>query len=134
MRDLAIAQLGSNSLNQKAFRKKFSFAIITKMLPAMFRDLGEEKWEKEIKSLEGAKSLKKAIKAAYDVADANDVASAAYDAAASAARHAAYPDYVNYSVYYVAKATNTGDKYLKMVAHLAVEVLKDMKSPGCQFI
>jgi len=118
MRELSIAQLGSNSLDQKDFFDKLSFAVLTKLLPSMFRDLGEEKWEKEIKSLEKAKSLKAAKEAAYAYAYAAVYADADAADAADAA----------------ASATKTGDKYLKMVSHLAVEVLKEMKSPGCQFI
>jgi len=136
MRGLAIAQLGSNSLDQNEFLEKLSFTTITKLLPSMFRDLGEEKWEKEIKSLERAKDLKEAIKTAYDAIevpyDVSDAACAIYCAAnvkyikdgadaANTSRYAAY-------------ATKTGDKYFKMASHLAVEVLKDMKSPGCQFV
>jgi len=131
MRDLAIAHLGSNSLDQNEFIDKLVFAVITKMLPAMFRDLGEERWKKEIKSLEGAKDLEEAIKAAYDAADA-----ACYVAlsAACAASYAVFATYAVNAVCYAADATNTGDKYRSMVAHLVVEVLKDMKSPGCQFL
>jgi len=134
MKQLAIAQLGSDSLNQDEFREKLIFAVITKLLPAMFRDLGEEKWKKEIKSLEGAKDLKEATEAAaaasvaaYATADADvaaDVVSTVYAFSSAASDAALYATY----------ATNTGDKYFKMVAHLAVEVLKDMGSPGCQFI
>jgi len=127
MRKLAIAQLGSDSLDQKEFRDKLLFAVITKMLPAMFRDLGEEKWEKEIKSLEGAKDLKEArdAAAAYHVYAYTAVHAAANAVAADDAAVAADA---------AADATKTGDKYRSMIAHLAVEVLKDMKSPGCQFI
>jgi len=126
MRDLSIAQLGSNSLDQEEFLEKLSFAVLTKMLPSMFRELGEDKWEKEIKSLEESKSLQEARKASFDAINAtitaNDTAAAsfAYNCAVDAA--------------YAAEATKTGDKYLKMVSHLAVEVLKDMKSPGCKFL
>jgi len=141
MRELSIAQLGSNSLNQKEFRDKILFAVITKMLPAMFRDLGEERWEKEIKSLEKPKSLKEAREAvsALDV-DANA------DADACAVVFAVDPvvfavDPVVFAVYdfddfasYAASVTNIENKYLKMFAHLAVEVLKDMKSPGCEYL
>jgi len=129
MRELSIAQLGSTFLDQKDFRDKLSFSVITKLLPAMFRELGEKKWEKEIKSLEGAKNLEVAIKAADDAGDAARyiapfAAYAVFNVIANAADGA----------FYAAIATNTGDKYLKMVSHLAVEVLKDMKSPGCQFL
>jgi len=134
MRGLAIAQLGSNSLNQKEFREKLSFAVLTKLLPSMFRDLGEEKWEKEIKSLEGANNLKEAKKTVSKAAyvDAHVVSSATLYA--SHAVNTASYDSSAYTARYAAKATNTGDKYLKMAAYLAVEVLKDMKSPGCQFL
>jgi len=137
MRELSIAQLGSKFLNQWEFLDKLSFRLITKLLPAMFRALGEEKWEKEIKSLEKAKDLKKAKKAAAKIASVIDVDSDTI-AAARATRDTYYAvHYIAcgaYAASYAADATKTGDKYLKMVAHLGVEVLKDMKSPGCQFI
>jgi len=129
MRELSIAQLGSNSLNQKEFLDKLFFKVLTKMLPAMFRELGEEKWEEQIKSLEGAKSLKKARKAAYAAGDA-----APYSAVVAAISAATSAVDAADATYFVAFATNTGDKYLKMDAHLAVEVLKEMGSPGCQFL
>jgi len=138
MRDLAIAQLGSDLLNQDEFLEKISFAAITKLLPSMFRDLGEERWEKQIKSLEEAKNLKEAKKIASKGAYAADMVYAveanyaASDAANVADPYSAY--YASYAAANAALATKTGDKYLKMVSHLAVEVLKEMKSPGCQFL
>jgi len=139
MRELAIAQLGSTSLDQEEFLEQISFAVITKLLPAIFRDLGEERWEKEIKSLEKAKDFEEAKKAAsasafYEVvcfADDTDDAyiAVAVDSAICSAIY--YDDAIPMAAAYV---TKTGDKYLKMVAHLAVEVLKDMKSPGCYFL
>jgi len=128
MRDLAIAQLGSNSLDQKEFLEKLSFAVFTKIFPAMFRELGEERWKKEIKSLEEAKDLEEARKAASDVG----FAYAAYDD--DRYRYVAHASDVAYHVGYAARVSKTGDKYLKIASHLAVEVLREMKSPGCQFI
>jgi len=146
MRELAIAQLGSNSLDQKEFLDRFYFAVLTKMLPSMFRYFGEEKWEKEIKSLEGAKDLKEAMEASYaavyaaSFVNADDAVRYATlyttkeDYATHYATQAAYSTQAAYIASYAANLTKTGDKYLCMVAHLAVEVLKEMKSPGYQFL
>jgi len=120
IRDLAIAQLGSDSLNQDEFRDKLRFAVITKLLPSMFRDLGEEKWEKEIKSLEKVKVLEEARKAARDALSNINYYNSPYTDC----------NFINYA----ADVTKTGDKYFKMAAHLVIEVLKDMKSSGCQFL
>jgi len=130
MRELAIAQLGSNSLNQYEFREKLCFAVITKLLPAMVRDLGEDKWEKEIKSLEESKSLEEAKKVAHFIFDAFPISSYVFFAADAVIHHACFAVTADYA----ADATKTGDKYRFMVAHLAVEILKDMESPGCQFL
>jgi len=135
MRELSIAQLGSKSLNQNEFRDKLLFSVITKMLPAMFRDLEEDKWEKEIKSLEGTKDLKEAREAAYVVRDA--IYATADPAASYATLYAIFSIHAVHAAYvaiYAFDATKTGDKYLCMIAHLAVQVLKEMKSPGCQFL
>jgi len=141
MRELSIAQLGSNFLDREEFVGKFSFVVITKMLPSMFKDLGEERWEKQINSLEKAKDLEEARKAAYAAAGAFAHSYFACDSACASAYYAylyatsAYAAVAFASASFcAARATNTGDKYLKMVAHLVVEVLKEMKSPGCDFL
>jgi len=150
MRDLAIVQLGSNFLDQNDFTENLRFAVIKKLLPSMFRDLGEEKWEKQIKSLEGAKDLEEARQAASAAAKVAYNSSNDRSPTGIAARHAdnAARDASVIKKFYVedvaylmaagvatsaAYGTKTGDKYLKMVAHLAVEVLREMGSPGCQF-
>jgi len=137
MKELSIAQLGSNSLDQDEFREKIIFAMVTKMLPSMFKDLGEDKWKKEIKSLEGAKDLEGAIKATDDAAKAAaaDVAAgAAYAVRVAASDRVHAVRAVNYAAANAAYATKTGDKYLKMACHLAVSVLKEMGNSGCSFL
>jgi len=150
MRDLAIAQLGSDSLVQKEFKEKMQYLAITKLLPSMFSDYNKEKYSAYIKELENATELESATKAAVHVAHA---AFFATDYLAAAAAYAAINDSCAYrtsyyigqfkcpfyaspasAAYCAAEINANEDKYFLMVSHLAVSVLKDMKSPGCSFL
>jgi len=89
--------------------------------------------------LEGAKDLKEAKEATHDVY--RTACSASDDSAYSVSRAIRYADdasyaadYASHAASYASDATKTGNKYLEMASHLAVEVLKEMGSPGCQFV
>lgn len=97
MRKIAIAQLGSDKIDQIVFVEKIVLKNINIVLAKLFSDLG---FEKEAKACAKAKTLKEAI-----------------DAADSAAKYA-----------------SAADKYLIMAADTCFDVLKEMKSPGCEFV
>jgi hypothetical protein len=92
MRKLAVAQLGSNELDQVEFSRKIAFKTITVLSPALFRKLGI--LEEHAKACEKAVNLAEASTAAHAaVAAAVHAAAAAAHAAAVAhavARAAAY--------------------------------------------
>lgn len=105
MRKIAIAQLGSDKIDQVVFAEKIVLKNINIVLAKLFSDLG---FEKEAKACAKAKTLKEAIDAAAK--------SAEYDAEAAA------------------EYAETADKYLIMSADICFDVLKEMKSQGCEFV
>ncbi len=161
LRDLGLAQLGSlGVVSDKDFVKKLSEKLIRVLIPTLLRELypqdsfstwrsakilglalrceleGTIKVARETRDFlqsdaaadaaAAASAAAYAAYAAYDAADAADAAAAFYPNAASAAAYAAYAA--------AAAAAAAGDKYLKLGASLALEVLRDLKSPGCQLL
>ena len=160
LRKLAVAQLGSDTINQQQFAKTLAKLTINRFLPVLFRDLAEKprikKWrvsfleaadrcERE-GTRESAQAARKAAAAAAAYADAADAYAAAYaaayayadaadDAAAAAAAYAAaYAAYAADDAYDAAAAAAKKDKYLFMMADIGLEALKQCNSPGCQYL
>ena len=159
LRDLGIAQIGSKGVvDDVAFAEGLSKLIIRHFIPALFRDVFRD----EPKCLEAADRCAAAVPAATPSA-ASDAASYAASAArsaryaasdaASAARYAA-SDAACYAASYAASAASdaasaaryaaraacdaacdaASDKYLLLSASLALQVLRELKSPGCEWI
>jgi hypothetical protein len=140
LRDLGIAQLGSlGSINSKEFSRRLAEKTIRVLIPVLFRDLFPN--NKELLAVadrcekEGTKNA--AYVAAY-AAYAADAANAAY-VAVEAAYAAAYVANAADAAYAAANAANAADaaanaadadKYLNLSAKLALEVLREMQSPG----
>ena len=125
MRKLAVAQLGSNTLDQVEFSKKLAFLTVTKFLPPVLRKAG---LEAEAKACEAAENLMAAT-AAADAARAAAATAAATAARAAAATAAAYAAYAA-----ARAAADAADRILISMAELGLEVLKEMKSPGCEWL
>jgi hypothetical protein len=136
MRKLAVAQLGSDAIDQRKFSNLVVLKTINKLLPVIFRDVAEKLTGERKESLqvfaskmEEAYSLeegKKVVMAAKNAADA------AY-AAAVAAADATYATYVAY--YYAARAATVDtDKYLLLSAEIGLSALKELNSPGCEYL
>jgi hypothetical protein len=161
LRRLALAQLGSlGHLDDKEFAKRVARLAITKSVPIALRAAASiQKDEKHKAALceaanrcekegtrEAALEAKKAAAAAYaDAAYADaDAAYAAVDAAAYAAyaavdAYAAYAAvdaaaYAAYAAVDAAAYAASRDKILAVFAEDVVQVLIDMKAPGCQWL
>ena len=128
MRRLAVAQLGSDALNQIEFAEKLAFKTITVLLAKLF---DERRKPRLADACRKAKDLKEARAAAVAAAVA---AAAAADAAAVAAAVAAAA--ADAYAGYAADAADAADalSYLLLSAKLAEEVLVEMKSPGAAFL
>jgi hypothetical protein len=154
LRDLGLAQLGSlGTIDEGEFVKRLAERTIRVFIPMLFRDLfpdnkelmaAAERCEKE-GTREAAREAQKAAASKYAAADAAYDA-AAYDAAAYAAAADAY-DAAAYAAYAAAAAADAaaaaaaayaaapkGDKYLELSAKLALDILRELQSPGVQLL
>ena len=113
LRDLGLAQIGSRGVvDDLEFSRRLAEQHIRVLIPALFRELFPNQ-----KALLDAAKLCEAEgthKAAY-------AARAAADVAADAAGAAAY-------------AAGAADRYLRLSASIALEILIDLKSPGAAWI
>ena len=149
LRDLGLAQLGSiDTINSAQFVKRLSEQTIRILIPTLFREIfpnnsellmHADRCEKEgtptaayvaadAAYSDAAHARAAAYAAAYAaVAYAND---AAYSAAATnSAAHADAAAYANDAAYSDA-APDDADKYLILSAKIALDILKEMGSPG----
>ena len=130
LRNLGIAQIGSKDIvDDKEFTQRLAKKTISVLIPTLFREIfptnrlcldAAFKCEKE-----GTKETANA--AAVDAADAAGYAAVAADAA--------YAANASYATYFTANASYAGrNKYLLLSASLALEVLQELRSPGCEWI
>lgn len=150
LRDIGIAQIGSAGIvDDREFARRVSERTVRVLIPALFRDVffnntrcmaAAERCEKEgnIDAAREAQSAAYGYAYAYSAAasaaaadaaaDATaDATATAADAAADAAAAAAYA----YSAY---SGKRDPEKYLRLSVSLALEVLRELNSPGCQWI
>ena len=135
LRDLGLAQLGSlGTVDDKQFVKLLAGKLIRVLVPTLVRDLYPGKYTalcdacERDGTRESALALKDALRshayaaAAAADADAADATYASAAADAAAAHAAAAAD--------ASAAAAARDKYLRLAAKLALEVLVELKSPG----
>ena len=124
LRDLGLAQIGSRGVvDDLEFSRRLAEQHIRVLIPALFRELFPNQ-----KALLDAAKLCEAEgthKAAYAARAAADVA--AYAARAAAAYAA---DVAGAAAY----AAGAADRYLRLSASIALQVLIDLKSPGTAWI
>jgi hypothetical protein len=144
MRGLAIAQLGSDSLDQMEFGKLMFLRGTQILLPFIWRKEADKisAADKKSEMIEWCQLMEKCE--TFDEAreltkDASAYASAAVgyasDYASDAASYAyAYADYA--SAYASASASASGYRHelLMLTAHVGLNVLIEMKSPGCKWL
>jgi hypothetical protein len=158
-RRLAIAQLGSNEIDQVQFVKKLALATIREIVPIGLRaaakieqnDKRHADLIKAASECEAALDLKAARRAAAAAAAyaAYAAAAAAYAAAADAAAYAAAAaDAAAYAAAadaYAAAAADAAaaayaaayaarDEVLTASAEIGVRILVELKSPGCEWL
>jgi hypothetical protein len=144
MRKLAVAQLGSEEIDQARFVELLVIKTVKVLLSDIFRKLGLAEVAGRCEAVTDLKNAYSAAAAATVAArtffsagailcatDATDATDAAY--AAYAARTA---DDATDAAGAAAHATYSADKdyYLKLSAGLALECLQELNSPGCEFL
>jgi hypothetical protein len=127
MRRIAVAQLGSENIDQQAFRRIVAEGVTRQIVPIALRAAASVN-PKHAETLEACAvrceqegsvaALREARNAAYAAAAAADAADAAY-AAAHAAAHAAYAE---------------RDRILTLAADIAERALIELNSPGCAYL
>jgi hypothetical protein len=135
LRRIAVAQLGSDGLDQREFARRVALGVIREILPAMLRARGlavEADTLADVADLATARVVLLGAKTKlYAAADAAYAASAAYaDAAASAASAAADAADAAAS----AATPETRDAILTQAAGIGERVLVEMGSPGAQWL
>lgn len=138
MRRLAVAQLGSDSIDEKLFVKEMALAAIRLMVPIALRAAAKRnpkyaanfemhalKCEQSVDLIDGRINARAAREAA--TADAT-----AY-ATAYAATYAAYA-YTAATAAYAATAADARDEVLALMTEAGVQALIKCKSPGCEWL
>jgi hypothetical protein len=147
MRRVAIAQLGSNLIDQRAFAEYVALHGIKRVLPIALRAAASR-----ITNVERRTVIEATIppcEQASNLAEAREAANAAHKEAAGGA-YAAYAaaDAAAYAAYAAdaADAANTGqaagaaaaaaarDKVLSLAAEIAVEALQSLNCQGCGWL
>ena len=145
LRDLGLAQIGSRGVvDDVEFAKRLAERTIRVLLPKLFRQLNKPRFAEAANrceregTTESAREARKVAAAAY--AAAAYAADAAADAAAYAAAAAADAAYAAYAAAAAADAADAADAaaayaaaydtYLNLSASLALDVLRELKSPG----
>ena len=119
---LSVAQLGSDQIDhQEEFNKIVQKMVIQKFLPLILRHVGLNKEADRCEAEGSVKSAGAARGAAY----------AARDAAYAAAYYAA-AYYAAYAIRYI--ASELGEHILHDFAEEVVQILIQMKSPGCEYL
>ena len=136
MRKLAVAQLGSDNIDQKAFAKIVAEQTIRRVLPIALRNAANA-------NPEHAEALNKAAKNCEELGTL-DAANAAYDDAAYAVddvayfvANAAYAGYdaINGAANAAYAARYAGDDSILLIgADIALQALIQLGSPGCKYL
>ena len=130
MRKLAIAQLGSDKLDQKEFRDKLKLNSTRKILPFIiqkhFEDCGDRKLLEYKQKFESLKVLDDALWSEFY--NYNNYYYYYYY------NYNYYNNYYyNYNYYYYYYYHN-GDKFLLLVANTILKTLQEMNCEGCKWI
>jgi hypothetical protein len=132
MRRIAIAQLGSNEIDQNVFVKELARLTIKKIVPIALRAAAKIHPEQKHKDAMEAAAVGCEEKGSEDAASAASYAASAASYAANAANAASYAasDAANAAD----AASAAGDEVLCLMAEIGVEVLQVAGSPGCKWL
>lgn len=120
MRKLAVAQLGSNELNQEEFLKLFRLKSTQKILPFLIQEHYNSLKEKDEKLLEYKNKFEQLQQ--FDDKLFREFINKYYDY-----------DY-DYYYYYIYIYYNYSDEFFLLIADCILLVLVELKSPGCQWL
>ena len=136
MRKLALAQIGSDTLDQMAFGQACFIRGTQTLLPYVLRKSATQITEQEHKD-----ALEKSVKECEASKTLEEARAAVKSASASASAYAyasAYADAYAYAYTYASASAffkdHLGDEFLTMTADIGLSVLVEMKSPGCEFL
>jgi hypothetical protein len=139
MRKLAIAQLGSDTIDQRAFADLVVVATCNRILPFVLRAAASKAEEPHkavllaaIPACEAATDRKSAKSAAKVAKNAAAAAAAAY-AADAAYADAAYAAAAG-AAYAADAADAARDEVLNLAAEIGLDALKKLNSPGCTYL
>ena len=116
---IAIAQLGSNEIDQKEFAKRVTLKTINQIISNIAKKKHLPEVEEEMRLVT---DLARASELCRMVRRSAAAYAAAYAAAADAYAYAAAAD------------AYAGDKILIQSANICLEVLKELNSPGCKYL
>lgn len=152
MRRLAVAQLGSDQLDQNRFAELVALKAIKKLCPLLFSELAKlAKTDEDRKAMEDAglacadvTSLQEAVpvlvsaygRALYIDFDRAQSLTSAYDLARAQYQDLGVAQYLNRgrSLSLTLDHGLDQDESLAMLAAICVETLIEMESPGCQWL
>ena len=134
---LSVAQLGSDQIDQDEFRKIVQKMTIQKFLPLILRKAGMNEAADRCEAEGTVTSAKAAHVVAYNAA--YYASSAAYYAADAAAKYASSAADAADAAYYAADAVRyiasvLGEQIFHNFAEEVVQILIQMKSPGCEYL
>ena len=134
LRRVAIAQLGSDKLDQVEFSKALALETIRQILPIALRNVGvhHPRLATEFDALASGCEAATNLVDAKNAARTSAFAAHAACPAAYAAIAAAYD--VAYAAAYTARAHANPDKILTLAAEIAVQILIKMGCQGCEWL
>ena len=130
LRDIGIAQIGSRGVvDDREFAKRLAAKTARVLIPALFRDMlsHDARCMAAADRCEREGTVEALREATYAATYAADAATYAATAAADAATAATAADAA-------AAAKKDPEKYLRLSVSLALDVLRELKSPGCAWI
>ena len=138
MRKLAIAQLGSDTLDQSVFAEKVGYRCMTTVLPVIVENaLKEDKNNKFVKKYVNQEELAIVIgklKKAKDFEDAKGLTQKVWDIYSAYAYASAYASASTSASAYAKKNPKFWDKVLNLIAKAGLDTLIEMKSPGTKWL
>jgi len=148
MKKLAIAQLGSNTIDQKKFFELVKIKEIQQIIPFLRKNLKEEyvKFEnnelneeyKKVMTFEDCKNLAAKLAKHYNYNNYNNNYYYNYNNYNFYNYNYYYNYKNNYNYYYnynnYYNYNSSFDNFLNLNAKIALEALQELKSPGCEYL
>ena len=136
LRRLALAEMGSDTLDQSDFSRRFTLKVIQRICPKLFRELAKLAPKDEDKSEmeSAAANCETATDLKTILADIALALSLALDLDLARARARALARALDLALALALALDLALDEVFASMAELAVEVLQEMKCPGCELL